>query len=102
VADVQADTDRGVVDRGHLSGQLRGPDGVSVLDGQGHVEASGEVSRLPQRVPLRSELDFERVSGVADHHRGPDLASEPDARRQHLNAIVVASFRVSRRHPGRI
>jgi hypothetical protein len=41
VADIKADTDRGVVDRGHLSGQ-------------------------------------------------------------HLNAIVVAYFRVSRRHPGRI
>ena len=101
VPHVQADADRGVLDREDLLGQLGRPDrvvvdgaahyrplGVVVLDGDGHAELSRQISRLLQGGPLGGELILHAMpcvarchalAGVADHHLGADALREPEA-----------------------
>src|SRR5918994_3532957 len=70
VPHVQADADRGVVDR------------------DGHAELSRLISRLPQGGPFGGELILHAMpcvarchalAGVADHHLGADVLREPEA-----------------------
>src|SRR5215208_2459735 len=101
VPHVQADADRGVLDREDLLGQLGRPDrvvvdgaahyrplGVVVLDGDGHAELSRQISGLPQGGPLGGELILHAMpcvarchalAGMADHHLGADALRKPEA-----------------------
>ena len=108
VPHVQADADRGMVDRGDLLGQLGRPDRVVVdraahdrplrvvvLDGDGDAELSRPGPRLPQGGPLGGELVSHAVpgvaradalAGVADHHLGADAAARTGGWRRERRA----------------